>query len=221
MQTTMSAELSLANKRCHHKGATRAAESVELVLAKKRLHHEKTAWEKALADNACEQRCRESAKCTAASAKSALAVEQTTILADLALPKPALAEDMRRQEDTTEAQRCSDDKRVMVPVLPPDPVNVAIRCIWVEYALLAAPFDAILAKIECDDIAHEAQAPPMTTLPHPVAMLSTPPPRPMTYMGAVLSTMGGSTHMTSHALAPSAIPSPIIDSQLWMVCQRA
>jgi hypothetical protein len=64
----------------------------------------------------------------------------------------------------------------MVLVLPPDPGNVAIRRIWVECALLAAPFDAILAKIERDDIAHKARAPPMTILPHPAAMLSTPPP---------------------------------------------
>jgi hypothetical protein len=33
-------------------------------------------------------------------AKSALAVEQTSVLADLALPKPELAKDKRRQEET-------------------------------------------------------------------------------------------------------------------------
>jgi hypothetical protein len=44
----------------------------------------------------------------------------------------------------------------MAPVLPPDPGNVAIRCIRVECALLAAPLDAILAEIECDNIMHEA-----------------------------------------------------------------
>jgi hypothetical protein len=47
------------------------------------------------------------------------------------------------------------------------------------------------------------------------------PPRPMTYVGAVLSTMGGSTRATSLALAPSAIPSPIVDGQLRTVHQRA
>jgi hypothetical protein len=40
------------------------------------------------------------------------------------------------------------------------------------------------------------------------------PPHPMTYVGAVLSTMGGSTRVTSLALAPLAIPSPIVDDQL-------
>ncbi len=60
----------------------------------------------------------------------------------------------------------------------------------------------------------------MTTSPHPAAMLSTHP-RPMTYVGAVLSRMGGSTHATSLALAPLAIPSPIVVGQLRMVRRRA
>jgi hypothetical protein len=67
---------------------------------------------------------------------------------------------------------------------------------------------------------HEAQALLTTTLPHPAAMLSTPS-CPMTYISVVLSTMGGSTRTTSLALAPLAIPSPIIDGQLWTVRQRA
>jgi hypothetical protein len=108
----------------------------------------------------------------------------------------------------------------MVPVLPPNLGNAAIQCIWVECSLLAAPLNAILAKIECNDIMHKARAMPMTTSPHPAAMLSTPP-HPMTYVGAVRSTMGGSTCTTSLALAPPAIPSPIVDGQLRMVRQRA
>jgi hypothetical protein len=64
----------------------------------------------------------------------------------------------------------------MAPVLPPNPVNVAIQRIRVEWALLAAPLDAILAKIERNDIVHEARAPPTMTLPHLAAMLSTAPP---------------------------------------------
>jgi hypothetical protein len=104
----------------------------------------------------------------------------------------------------------------MVLVLPPGPIIATIRCIWVECALFAAPLNATHAKIERNDIAHKARAPPKTTLPHPAAMLFTPP-RPMTYMNAVLSMMGGSTCVTSLALAPLAIPSPIINGQLWMV----
>jgi hypothetical protein len=136
------------------------------------------------------------------------------------MPGPALAKDKHCQEETAKKKRHADDECIMVPVLPPDPGNAAIQRIWVECALLAAPLDAILAKIERNDIAHEAQAPPMTTLPHPAAMLSTHP-RPMTYVGTVLSTMGGSTRTTSLALAPSAIPSPIVDGQLRMVHQCA
>jgi hypothetical protein len=44
------------------------------------------------------------------------------------------------------------------------------------------------------------------------AMLSTPP-CPMTYVGGVLSTMGGSTHSTSPALALLALPLPRVDGQ--------
>jgi hypothetical protein len=101
----------------------------------------------------------------------------------------------------------------MAPVLPPDPIYMAIRRIWVECALLAAPLDAILAEIKRDNITHKAQALPTTTSPHPVAMLSTPP-CPMTYVGTVLSTMGGSTRAMSLALAPLAIPLPIVDGQV-------
>ncbi len=85
-----------------------------------------------------------------------MAAEQTTVLADSALPEPALVEDKQRQEETTKKQRRSDDERVMAPVLPPDPVSVAIWRIRVECALLAASLDAILAKIKCNDIANEA-----------------------------------------------------------------
>ncbi len=156
----------------------------------------------------------------ARAAESALATARVTVLADLSLPEPALAKDKRQQEETAKKQRHADDERVMAPVLPPDPGNMAIRRIQVKCALLAAPLDAILAEIERDDIAHKALAPPTTTSPHPAVMLSTPPCL-MTYVGAVLSTMGGSTCATSLALAPAAIPSPIVDGQLQMVCQRA
>jgi hypothetical protein len=81
---------------------------------------------------------------------------RVTVSVDLSLPEPALAKDKRRQEETAKKQHRADDKRVMVPVLPPDPGNAAIRRIWVECTLLSAPLHAILAKIERNDIAHEA-----------------------------------------------------------------
>jgi hypothetical protein len=152
----MSAESSLANKSCHHEAAARAAEPAELVLPEKQRCHKTTTWEKMLANNACEQCCRELDECTAASAKSVLAAEQTVVSADLVFPEPALVEDKWRQEETTKKQRRSDNECVMARVLPPNLVNAAIWRIWVECALLVAPLDAILAKIECNGIAHKA-----------------------------------------------------------------
>ncbi len=75
---------------------------------------------------------------------------------ETAAREKALAKDKRRQEETAEKKRCADDEHVMAPVLPPDPGNAAIRRIWVECALLAAPLVAIQAKIERNNIAHEA-----------------------------------------------------------------
>ncbi len=100
----MSAESYLANKPCHHKAAAQAAELAELVLARKQRHHETTVREKVLANDACEQRCQESAECTVALAKLPLAVEQTMVSSDLALPEPAFGEDKRRQEETAKKQ---------------------------------------------------------------------------------------------------------------------
>jgi hypothetical protein len=172
--------------------------------ANKQHCHVTAMQEDVLANVAGEQHCQESAEHTAASAKSALVLEQAPVSADLALPKPAR----------------TADKRFMVPVLPPDPVGAAIRRIWADCTLCAAPLDAILAKIASNDIAHEAQALPTTTLPHPAAMLSSPP-HPMTYVGAVLSTLGGSPHATSPALAPLALPLPTVDGQHRTVRRRA
>jgi hypothetical protein len=176
------------------------------------------AREKALADDTNKQHCWESAEraaalaesalaaehhhwesveCTAALAEPALATEQAAVLADLALPELALAKDKRRQKEAVAKQRGADDKRIMALHMPPNPIDVAIRRIQAECALCTAPLDAILAKIARNNIAHDASAPPTTTLPHPSAMLYTPPPpHPMTYVGAVLSTTGGSTHAT-------------------------
>ncbi len=213
------AELVLAVEQSHQELADRPAVLVEMTLAnecrcQKEVECGATLGETALAT---EQRRSLSA---AQAAELTLAMAQVAVSADLSLPKPALAKDKQRQEETAKKQRRADEERIMVPVLPPNPGNAKIRRIWVECALLAAPLNAILDKIERNDIVHKAQALPMTTLPHPAAMLSTPP-CPITYMDLVLSMMGGSTRVTSLALAPLAIPSPIINGQLRMVCQRA
>jgi hypothetical protein len=86
--------------------------------------------------------------------------------------------------------------------------------------LLAIPLGAILAEIECDDKAHNAQALPTSTSPHPSSMLLTPPCL-MTYEEVVLSTMEGSTCAMSLALAPLALPLPTINGQFQAVRQHA
>jgi hypothetical protein len=58
----------------------------------------------------------------------------------------------------------------MVLDMPLDPVDAAIWRIHAECTLRAAPLDAILAKIACKPIVHDAPAPLTTTLPHPMAM---------------------------------------------------
>jgi hypothetical protein len=169
------AELVSAVEQSRQKSADRLAVSAERTLADKRCRQKEAERGKMLGETAlaAEQHC---SLLAAQAAESALATERVVVSADLLLPEPALAKDKRRQEETAKNQRRTDDEHIMVPVLPPDPGNMAIRYIQVECTLLAAPLDAILAEIERDNIPHEARAPPMTTSPHPAAMLSTPPP---------------------------------------------
>ncbi len=176
----------------------------------KQHRHVTAVRENALADNAFEQHCQELAERAAALAKLSLAAEQAAVLTDLALPKPALAEDNWRQVKATANQRQAEDERFMSPVMLPNPVDAAMRRIWAECALRAVPLDALLAKIERDNIVHKDQAPPTTTLPHPSAMFSIPN-CPMTYVGMVFSRMKGGTHATSLTLALLALPLPTID----------
>jgi hypothetical protein len=109
---------------------------------------------------------------------------------------------------------------------------------WIE--AYAAPFfarvDTIMAKIQAMDdcfgdwaafgnklLAKEdnkASAPTMPPSAPPTAV-SSPLHHPMSYVDAVLSTMGGSSQATSLTLAPVALPLPAVDGQLWMVRQRA
>ncbi len=148
------AELVLAVEQSHQELADHPAVSAEMTLMdkhrlQKEAEHGTTLGEMALA---AEQRCSLSA---AGAAELALATAQVMVLADSPLPKPALAEDKWCLEETAKKQHHADDEHDMAPVLLPDPGKAAIQCIWVECALLAAPFDAILAKIERDDIAHK------------------------------------------------------------------
>jgi hypothetical protein len=207
----------LVSAKCHQELVDCNAVLVETTLAKKHCCQEVADCGAMLRERAPaeEQRCSLLAE---QAAGPELAMAEVVVLADLALPKQALAKDIWRQEEAATELCREDNECFMVPIILPNPVDVAIRRIRAACSLRAALLDALLAKIECKDIAHEARALPMTTSPHPAAMLSTAP-HPMTYVGLVLATMWGSTHALSLALAPLAIPSPTVDGQLRMVRQ--
>jgi hypothetical protein len=197
-----------------------AAVLAEMTLAKKCRHREVAESGAMLRETALakEQLCSLLAE---QATEPELAAAQVAVLVDLALPKPALAEDKQHQEKAATEQCWADNDRFMVPIMLLDPVDVAIWRIQADCALRAAPLDAILAKIECNDIAHEARAPLMTTSPHPLAMLSTAP-CPMTYVGAALPMMG-EEHSCNVPCSGTigSTPLPTIDGQLWTVRQRA
>ncbi len=192
------------------------------MLAKEQLHHKAAEFTAVLGKRtlANECHCQELGKCTAALAESALAMEQIVVWADFALTQPALAKDKQPQEETAKIQCRADKKCVMALVLPPNPIDAAIERIWAECALLAAPLDAILAKITRNSIVHDVRAPLMTTSPHPAAVLS-PPHCPAMYKDAVLSTMGGSLCTKSLIVALLSCLSTTVNGQLLMAhCDR-
>jgi hypothetical protein len=84
-----------------------------------------------------------------------------------------LAEDKLCHVEAAAQQRREEDKSITALVMLPDPIDTVIRNIWEEWALCAAPLDAILDKIACNNITHDAPALRKTTLPPPMAMLST------------------------------------------------
>jgi hypothetical protein len=90
--------------------------------------------------------------------------------------------------------------------------DVVIEHIWTEFALCAAPLDAILAKIACNEAAFE------TTLS---------PCRPTSYVDKILSNMGGGTQpslplaVLPSALVSAALPLSEVDGQLQTVRPRA
>ncbi len=97
------------------------------------------------------------------------------------------------------------------------PEDVAIQRLWEECALLAAPLDAILAKI-----VPKGAPPPQEMIPLPPAGMLSPTPHPTSYLGAVLNATRGSPALVlPQATASSALSLPPIDSQLRMVHQRA
>jgi hypothetical protein len=114
-------------------------------------------------------------------------------------------EDKWCQVDTDAAQCGAAADHAAMLVVPPLG-KPAIKRNRMEFALCAAPLDAVLADIARDETAHTALAPLMTPSAHPMVMLSSPP-RPTSYVGMVLATMGGSP--TSCFVIASVIGSTI------------
>ncbi len=81
-----------------------------------------------------------------------------------------------------------------------------------EFALYAAPLDAMLAEIACEEAAFKTKLSPR---------------HPTSYVDAVLSNMGGGTQLSlplavsPPALVPAALPSPDVNSQCQTDCPRA
>ncbi len=227
-RTVVLAELASANEQCCQESAERAAVLVERTLADELCCQEAAGRGATLAEMALAKKKHYSLSAEQAVALAVLVLPATALADDsntavltrdtTASAAPALAkdkwhqEDKRCQEEAAAKQRRADNKCVMALDMPPDPIDMAIWRIQAECALHAAPLDTILAKIARDDITRDAPALPTTTLPHPSAMLSTPP-CPMTYVGVVLSTMGGRPCVKSLALPLLPQPSPTVDCQ--------
>jgi hypothetical protein len=111
-------------------------------LAEERRHHETATQEKALADEANERRW--------AAARDKALADKANKQRQAAAREKALADEANEQCQAAARQKAlAKDKRHQEE-------SAAIWRIQVKCALLAAPLDAILAKIECDNITHEA-----------------------------------------------------------------
>jgi hypothetical protein len=111
-------------------GAVAEAPNRTLPLAKKSLTEERHRHETAAQEKALADKANKRRQ--AAAQEKALA-DEANEQCQAAARQKALAKDKQRQEE-----------------------SAAIRCIWVQCALLAAPLDAILAEIEHNNIAHKA-----------------------------------------------------------------
>jgi hypothetical protein len=191
--------------------AERTSRLAALALAAEQERRE--AAEHALA-LAAEQERREAADHALALATAALAAALQC--RDEAERTSALAISMLA--DVRKRQQAAEHAQMSANIVPPNAVqcwhsgDAAIERIRTEFALCAAPLDAILAEIACQSTALE-------TAPSPH--------RPTSYVDAVLSTMGGGTQtslplaLSPSSLAPAAPPSPDVDGQLQLVRQHA
>jgi hypothetical protein len=221
----------LADERCRHEAAAQAAALAEQALGEERRRQEAATQSAALAEQALgeEWRRHEAAATVAVSATQALAEERCrhdVSARAAASAELALAEEQRRHETATQVataakavehemsaeQSLADTERRHAP-----PANVmeGIRRVQAACDYLAAPLDALLAEIETL-VMHNA-TPPKTTSPVPPAMLS-PPPRPVSYLDAVVNPVGRGHTLLARPLS-SEDTSPLMALGI-VLCQR-
>jgi hypothetical protein len=179
----------LAEEHCRHTTAAQAAESAALAIADERRRHE-------------------------AAARSALLVEPAPADDCISVP-PAEARPL-----AVAVHRNTAGVFATAAPAPLDDVPVAIWRIQAARDTLAAPLDALLAKFEAlavnpapptiDALLAELEAlavdpaSPTTTSPVPPATL-TPPPRPQTYLDAVVGPSGRGSTLSATPSPPSAL----------------
>jgi hypothetical protein len=106
--------------------------------------------------------------------------------------------DVQRRHEKVLAAEAADVQRRHESAARATESDAAIERIRTEFALCAAPLDAILAEIACEETAIT------TTLS---------PSRPTSYVDAVLFNMGGGTQPSLPLAGSPALPSPDVDSQ--------
>jgi hypothetical protein len=114
--------------------------------------------------------------------------------------------DVQRRHEKVLAAEAADVQRRHESAARATESDAAIERIRTEFALCAAPLDAILAEIACKEAAIT------TTLS---------PSRPTSYVDAVLFNMGGDTQPSLPLAGSPALPSPDVDSQRQTVRPRA
>ena len=119
----------------------------------------------------------------------------------------ATESDVQRRHEVVLAAEAADVQRRHESAAQATESDAAIERIRTEFALCAAPLDAILAEIACEEAAIT------TTLS---------PERPTSYVDAVLSNMEGGTQPSLPLAGSPALPSPDVASQLQTVrpCAR-
>jgi hypothetical protein len=206
----------------HQEDAAHAQALAEKALAEKQHCHETAMQEKVLANKANEQRqaaARETALADKAHEQRQAAVWENT-LADEA--------NERRCHKLAKRATTSATKALAKDEYDEDD-DYVVRWIEAYAAPLFARVDAVMAKIRAMDDGFgswaafgdellvkeddEASAPMMPPLAPLTAMLS-PHHCPKSYVDAVLTTMGGSSQVTSLPLAQAALPSPAVNGKL-------